>query len=147
MNQYLEFISNHYLLSLAWVVVLYLLIQDLIENSFNKYKGLSPLLAVTKMNSSESVKVIDVREIHEYIKGHIEDSLNIPLSKLDDQLPELEGLKSQPVIVVCHTGTRSIPACKTLIKAGFQDVYNITGGMQSWEDNKLPIQITSKNKS
>jgi len=145
MDQYIEFISNHYLLCIALLVVSYLLLQDLIENSFNKFEGLSPLLAVTKMNSADTV-IVDVREPHEYVKGHIENSKNIPLDKVSAQLGTLDKHKSQPVIIVCQTGTRSIPACKTLIKAGFDHVFNITGGMQSWEDNKLPMNITSKNK-
>ncbi len=145
MDQYLEFISNHYLLCLALVVVTFLLIQDLVENTFNKYEGLSPLIAVTKMNNDDTV-IVDVRDPHEFIAGHIENAINIPLSKFSDELDQLDQYKSRPLIVVCKTGTRSVPACKTLTKANFEDVYNIIGGMQSWEDNKFPIKIDSKKK-
>lgn len=145
MDQYIEFISNHYLLSLALVVISYLLLQDLFESTFNKYSGLSPLLAVTKMNSADTV-IIDVRDPHEYIQGHIEDSINIPLPKLAEKLGTIEKYKKQPLIVVCKTGTRSVPACKTLTKSNFEQVFSLTGGMQSWEDSKLPINITSTNK-
>ncbi|HBA66832.1 MAG TPA: rhodanese-like domain-containing protein, partial [Methylococcaceae bacterium] len=107
---------------------------------------LSPLLAVVKMNASDAV-IIDVREPHEFIKGAIENAVNVPLGKLESQLGELAQHTDHPVIVVCQTGTRSVPACKTLTKAGFSDVYNIIGGMQSWEENKLPIKIASKNKN
>ncbi len=146
MDQYIEFISNHYLLSLALVVVTYLLLQDLVESTFNKYSGLSPLLAVTKMNSADTL-IIDVRDPHEYIAGHIEDSINIPLPKIAEKLDTLEKYKEQVVIVVCKTGTRSVPACKTLTKSNFQHVFNITGGMQSWEDSKLPMRITGTQKN
>ncbi len=145
MDQYIEFISNHYLLSLALIVVTYLLFQDLIESTLNKFNGLSPLLAVTKMNSADTV-IVDVRDPHEYIKGHIENSINLPLGKFSEKISTLEKNKNHPIIVVCQTGTRSVPACKTLTKAGFEQVFNITGGMQSWEDSKLPIKVTSKNK-
>jgi rhodanese-related sulfurtransferase len=145
MDQYIEFISNHYLLSLALVVVTYLLLQDLFESTFNKYSGLSPLLAVTKMNSADTV-VIDVRDPHEYITGHIENSINIPLPKIEEKIETLGQYKERPIIVVCKTGTRSVPACKTLTKSNFLHVFNITGGMQSWEDSKLPIKITSSHK-
>mgnify|MGYP003778867111 CR=1 FL=1 len=146
MDRFIEFVLNHYLLSLALAVVTFLLIQDLVESVFNKFKSLSPQLAVAKMNSS-AVSIIDVREPHEFIKGHIENATNIPLGKLADQLGQWADRKDSPIIVVCQTGTRSVPACKTLTKAGFTEVYNITGGMQAWEDSKLPVKITSKNKS
>lgn len=145
MDQYIEFLSNHYLLSLALVVVTYMLLQDLAENTFNKFERLSPLLAVTKMNSADTI-IVDVREVHEYIKGHIESAINIPSAKLSDQIESLEQYKNQPIIIVCQTGTRSVPACKTLTKANFEKIFSLTGGMQSWEDNKLPMKITSNKK-
>ena len=146
MDQYIEFISNHYLLSLALVVVLFLLFQELLESSFNDFEGLSPMLAVAKMNNSDSI-IVDVRDPHEYIKGHIENSQNLPLNKFSETVNSLSEYKSQPIIVVCQTGTRSTTACKTLKKAAFEHVFHITGGMQSWEDSKLPIRITSKEKN
>lgn len=145
MEQYIEFVSNHYLLSFALVCVIFLLIQDLLSNSFNKFENISPLIAVTKMND-DNTAVVDVREQHEFIKSHIENALNIPLGKIDEQLNTLEKYKNRPLIVTCQTGARSVAACKTLSKAGFTQVFNMTGGMQSWEDNKLPIKISTKNK-
>ena len=144
MERLIEFVLHHYILTLALAVVTYLLIQDLLESAFNKFSSLSPMLAVAKMNSAD-ITIIDVREPHEYIKGHIENSVNIPLGKLDDHLTQLADKKNSPLIVVCQSGTRSVPACKTLSKSGFTEIYNITGGMQSWEDSKLPVRITSKN--
>ena len=145
MDQYIEFISNHYLLSLALIVVTYLLMQEVLEDAFNKHQALSPLLAVTKMNSADAI-VVDVRDPHEYIQGHIEGSINIPLSKFSEQLGQLKDRKNKPIIVVCKTGTRSNPACKMLSKADFEQVFNMIGGMQSWEDNKFPMKNTSKDK-
>lgn len=146
MDQYIEFISNHYLLALALAAVTFLLIQDFIESTFNKFASISPMIAVTKMNSDDT-KIIDVREPDEFIKGHIENAKNVPLGKLDDELASLEQFKTNTIIVVCQSGTRSVPACKTLSKNGFENIFNISGGMQSWEDNKMPVKISSKNNN
>lgn len=145
MDQYIEFASNHYLLVFSLVCVIFLLIQDLVSNSFNKFESLSPIIAVTKMNNDDTL-VIDIREPNEFIKSHIEDAVNIPLGKLEERLATLESHKKHAILVVCQTGARSVTACKTLSKAGFEHVYNMIGGMQSWEDNKLPIKNLSKNK-
>lgn len=144
MDQYIEFITNHYLLSFALVCVVFLLIQDLVSNSFNSFEAISPLIAVTKMNNDKTV-VIDVREPNEFAKSHIENAINIPLDGIESKLPSLEKHKTSPMVVVCQTGSRSVPACKTLTKAGFEQVFSMTGGMQSWEENKLPIRSSSKN--
>ncbi len=146
MEQYIEFATNHYLLVIALVVVTFLLIQDFVESAFGKFSSLSPLMAVTKMNSNDT-KIVDVREPHEFVKGHIEDAINLPLGKLEEQIGTLAKYKKNTLIVVCQSGTRATPACKTLIKEGFETVFNISGGMQSWEDSKLPMKISSKNKS
>ena len=143
--QYIEFATNHYLLVFALVCVIFLLIQDLLSNSFNKFENISALIAVTKMDG-DNVAVLDVRDPHEYVKSHIENAINIPLGKLDEQLATLEKHKNHVVIVTCQTGSRSMAACKTLTKAGFEQVFNMSGGMQSWEDNKLPIKVSSKQK-
>jgi rhodanese-related sulfurtransferase len=147
MDRFLEFIVNHYIYSLALVVVTYLLIQDLLDSAFKKFSTMSPLMAVAKMNDSETV-VVDVREIDEFIKGHIESAINSPLSKLPEQLSKLNGYHTKPMLLACENGTRSASAAKILTKAGFEQVFVITGGMAAWtEDYKLPIKITSKNKA
>jgi rhodanese-related sulfurtransferase len=96
------------------------------------------LIAVTKMNNEDTL-VLDIREPEEFVKSHIDNALNIPLGKLDGQLSSLEKHKKNPVIVICQTGSRSASACKILSNNGFEQVINMSGGMQSWEDNNFPI--------
>lgn len=147
MDRYLEFIVNHYILCLALAVVTYLLIQEFFDTAFKKFGGVSPLLAVAKMNETETV-VIDVREPDEYVTGHIENALSTPLSSLPENLHKLDSYKKTPVLIACKSGTRASSAGKMLTKAGFENVQVITGGMDAWTDEyKLPIKITSKNKA
>ncbi|MGZ8164721.1 MAG: rhodanese-like domain-containing protein [Methylobacter sp.] len=146
MDRYLEFILNHYVLSLALAVVTYLLIQELLDTAFKKFGSVSPLLAVAKMNDGNTT-IIDVREPQEFVQSHIETAVNIPLSRLPEQLSKLEAHKKDPVLIVCQNGTRSSSAGKLLTKAGFEQVFIITGGLQAWEnDYKLPVKVTAKKK-
>jgi len=147
MDRYLEFILNHYIFSLALAVVTYLLIQELFDAALKKHGSISPMLAVAKMNDSDTL-VIDVRDPHEFILGHIEQAVNMPLGKLTEDLAKIADHKNKPVLISCQTGTRSASAGKILTKAGFEQVFVITGGMQAWEnDYKLPIKVTSKHKA
>ena len=146
MDRYLEFILNHYILSLALAVVTYLLIQELFDAALKKFGSISPLLAVAKMNDSDTL-VIDVREADDFLKGHIENAINTPLGNLSTHLPKLEAHKNKPILIACQTGTRSASAGKLLTKAGFEQVFVIIGGMQAWEnDYKLPIKSAGKQK-
>jgi rhodanese-related sulfurtransferase len=146
MDRYIEFILNHYILVLALAVVTYLLIQEAFDGAFNKSKAVSPLLAVAKMNDSDTI-IIDVREAPEFVVSHIEQATNIPLSKLPEELAKLNEQKTKPILVVCQNGTRSSSAGKIFTKAGFEQVFVITGGMAAWEnDYKLPVKMAAKHK-
>lgn len=142
MARLIEFITNHWMLCVAFVVVAYLLIQELIDNVFNRYNAITPIAAVVQMNNTETV-IIDVSEANEYKKGHINEAINVPMSKLDQKLGMLEKYKNTPMLVNCHTGAKSAPACKKLYKLGFKQVTNLIGGIQAWEDQKLPINRSS----
>jgi len=141
-DQYIEFASNHWMLVVAFLAVTFFLLQDVIETSVRKYQTISPMLTVTKLNTGNPI-IVDVREIGEFKKGHIADAIHIPVGSLESQIKKIELYKKDDVIVTCHTGTRSATACSTLTKQGFENIFLMTGGMQSWEENKLPI-VTSK---
>lgn len=140
-----EFLMNHWIISAAWVLVVAMLIQNLLELVTRKYKPISTVGVVGLINSQEPV-ILDVREAFEYAKGHIQDSINIPAAKLEKRLSELEKFKNESLIVACQTGTRSTSACKKLKTAGFSDVFHLTGGIQAWEDQKLPLARKKSQK-
>lgn len=139
MDRYFEFATNHWLLVVGLIVVTFLLIQDLLESAFSKFKSASPLEAVARMNNDKAV-IVDVREPADYVKGHIQESINLPYGKLEERIQELEKFKESPLIVVCQMGSVSTPACKKLTKLGFANVFHLKGGIQAWEDNNLPIK-------
>ena len=143
MDQYIEFASKHWMLVVAFLAVTYFLIQDIIESSLRKYQTISPMLTVTKLNTGNPI-IVDVRETAEFKKGHISDAIHIPVANIESQIKKIELYKQDDVIVVCHTGMRSATACTNLKKLGFENVFLMTGGMQSWEENKLPV--VSKKK-
>lgn len=147
MQRLFEFIFNHYVYSLALAVVTYLLIQEFFDATFKKFKPITPMLAVAKINESD-IDIIDVREAPDYAQSHIENAVNAPLSKLSEKLPKITSDKKAPLLIVCQNGTRSLSAAKTLAKAGYEQIFVITGGMDAWtEDYKLPVAAQRKQKA
>lgn len=143
MDRMIEFATNHWMMISAALMVLVLLIQDIVESLLRKYKTISAVGTVGLMNQDDCL-VLDVREPDEYAKAHIEGARLVTLNRLEERVYELEAYKAKPVVVVCQSGTRSPDACKTLMKHGFTQVFNLAGGMMEWEDTKLPV--TSKKK-
>ncbi|EXJ17122.1 rhodanese-like domain-containing protein [Imhoffiella purpurea] len=135
MQQLLEFIGNHWFLFLALIVILGLLIHNLIVGS----KGtVGPLQATELMNHREAV-VIDVRPAADFAKGHIIDAINIPMNGFKNQMATLTKYKGRPIVVNCRSGAQSSVACGQLRKAGFEEVYNLQGGIMAWETASLPL--------
>ncbi|MGM2770487.1 MULTISPECIES: rhodanese-like domain-containing protein [Bacillus] len=72
---------------------------------------------------------IDVRTVGEYRGNHMKGFQNIPLNELSSRASQLD--KNKEVIVICQSGMRSKQAAKVLKKLGFQQVINVSGGMNS----------------
>lgn len=86
--------------------------------------------AQKELNSDSSIKLIDVRNPYEFREGHIPDSINIPLDKIEeitDKVPD----KKKRIFVYCLSGARSASALSVLRKHGYTDVTNI-GGIAAW---------------
>jgi molybdopterin/thiamine biosynthesis adenylyltransferase/rhodanese-related sulfurtransferase len=83
----------------------------------------------------DEVSVLDVREPHEYEVANIGARL-IPLGELPERLIELD--RDETFAVHCKTGGRSARAVKLLKEAGFQDVYNVKGGITAWSEEIDP---------
>ncbi|WP_346670721.1 rhodanese-like domain-containing protein [Faecalicoccus acidiformans] len=75
---------------------------------------------------TKNAVLIDVRTKEEYDQGHIPNSINLPLSELDQILKEVPD-KNTPLFVYCQSGSRSARAAKSMKKAGYSDVTNIGG--------------------
>lgn len=138
LDRLLEFVSNHWLMASGFFIAIILLVQDIFDSAFRRHKMVSPGEAVTLMNNDSTV-VLDIREPHEFSAGHISNALHIPLGKLDERAFELESSRNNPILVVCQVGTRSGAACKKLLKQGFPRLHELKGGMQAWQDEKLPV--------
>ncbi len=92
----------------------------------------------TKLNQLKDVQIIDVRTPEEYNEGHLANSknINIRTSNFEQQLAMLD--KTKPVMVYCRSGGRSANAAQKMDELGFQEVYNMDGGITQWEHAKLP---------
>jgi phage shock protein E len=77
---------------------------------------------------SEGAVILDVRSHGEYVSGHIEGSVNIPVNKLSESLNKLKS-KNQTIITCCASGMRSASAKGLLESKGYTKVIN--GG--SWQ--------------
>ena len=87
----------------------------------------------------DEIVLIDVRTPQEYQQGHIENSMNINIAG-DSFKEEVQKLdRSQPIYVYCKVGGRSAKAASMLKEMGFEEVYDLEGGIRNWESSGMEI--------
>ena len=138
MTHLVEFISQHWTLVLALVVIAALLVMDTFKRKLLGFRDIKPQEAVRLINHEGAIP-LDVREDKEYHEGHILNALHIPNGLIEKRLAELESYKAQPLIVYCRSGQRSAQASVVLRKQGFEHVYKLSGGMIAWRGADLPV--------
>lgn len=79
--------------------------------------------------SADGAVVLDVREPHEYVAGHIPGARLIPEGDVPRRVHELP--RREPVYVICQTGGRSSRVCEMLDRHGI-DARSVVGGSQAW---------------
>lgn len=84
----------------------------------------------------EGVLVVDVRDLSEYVEGHVPGAKLMPLSELASRIDELP--LGQRVYVICASGNRSRTAAAVLAAAG-RDAVSVSGGTRAWIASGGPV--------
>ena len=74
--------------------------------------------------------LLDVREPWEFAICHIDGSRLLPMREIPNAIQDLDI--EQEIVVICHTGVRSLQVCYFLQHEGFTKVMNLSGGVHAW---------------
>ena len=103
-----------------------------------KIKELTPL--VFKEKSSDQL-VLDVRSPDEFAEGHLPRAINMNVRD-ENFLKNVQGFdKSRAIFVYCKSGFRSHVAATKLLELGFENVYDLEGGILNWIKNDYTIVL------
>ncbi len=111
-----------------------------------KFESAEDSYGVLEVNPSEvfsnknRVKIVDVRTEEEFTGelNHIQGADLIPLDVLGEQIENLP--KDQTIVFVCRSGGRSARATAFSQQMGYENVYNMRGGMILWNDLGLETE-------
>lgn len=121
----------------------YLLLVLLVCSGWNVFSQqsvqLQPEAFRQMLDTAKNRQLIDVRTPEEFKAGYINGAVNMNAYDADF-LQQLEGLdKDEPVMVYCKVGGRSAKAAEALVKMGFKEVFELSGGILLWESRDLPL--------
>ena len=90
--------------------------------------------AYMKRSKADTYTLLDVRQPKEYESEHLPGAKLIPLPDLGQRIDELNA--EIPTIVYCAIGGRSRIAAQMLASKGFNEIYNLSGGIKAWDSKK-----------
>lgn len=91
-----------------------------------------------RRTEGEPITIVDVRTAEEYADGHVDGALNIMGGFLADELERLPR-DGSPIAVMCAGGYRSTAAASVLLAEGFDNVFNVPGGVARWAQSGLRL--------
>ena len=86
-----------------------------------------------RLDSGETLHLIDVREPHEFAQAKIEGASLIPMRSVPGELQDLEARADQGMLIVyCHHGVRSLNVVNWLREQGIEACQSMSGGIDAW---------------
>ena len=110
------------------------------------YVALTPHQAKELIETNKDLQLVDVRSEGEYRNGALPGSVLVPYNSWfkANFMKEMERFdKKKPLLLVCAVGGRSSEAAYNLAGAGFEEVYNLSGGLSAWASQRVPLPAVS----
>lgn len=104
---------------------------------FGSVPEIEPLDLRARLDAGHHLQLVDVRTPREYARGHIHGAVLAPLLSLTRRLPELELDPADPVVAICRSAHRSVPAVRLLRGRGYTAI-QLAGGMNRWRRRGYP---------
>ena len=82
------------------------------------------------LKNGTNYQLIDVRETWEFELGHLVGARHVPLSTIPEFIEAAEA--ATHYVFICHHGMRSARATGYAMAQGFENVFNLTGGVAAW---------------
>jgi rhodanese-related sulfurtransferase len=100
-------------------------------------QSVSPAQARELIRTRKDLLVVDVRTPGELRTGVIAGSLKVPFWAVMRGQHELP--RDKALLLVCAVGGRSYAASQILVRNGYPEVYNLSGGIAAWKKAGFPL--------
>ncbi|MCS7045598.1 MAG: rhodanese-like domain-containing protein, partial [Gemmataceae bacterium] len=94
-----------------------------------------------RLQRREPFVLIDVREDHEWAKGHIPGAIHLGKGIIERDIEARVPDPTTPLVLYCGGGYRSALAADNLQKMGYVNVLSMDGGWRAWKELGLPTVV------
>jgi hydroxyacylglutathione hydrolase len=97
----------------------------------------SNMVTIDAVKANTTAEIIDIRGVAEFNSGHIAGAKNVFIGTLLQNLDKVP--KDKPVIMHCQGGDRAAIGYSLLMKEGYKNIANYSGGINEWVKEQQPI--------
>jgi len=104
--------------------------------------------ALKRIQSNDTVVLLDVRTQAEFDVAHLENAILVPVQELSQESLTAASLgedkKDQEIIIYCRSGARSKMAYDIMEGLGYTNIKSLAGGMIHWEEDEHPVILQNE---
>ncbi len=119
----------------VWIILMVVMVMGfwLLRDRAKKqvaYNDISASELQAALENGDEYQVIDIRDAASYNRGHIAGAINVPMDSLRDRIDAIG--RDKKVVLVCYSGHTSRMAAEFLVSRGYDNIWNMIGGMAAW---------------
>ncbi len=145
MEGFIEFAGGHPWLVAAAVIMTIMVIGYEIRLRSRGFNEIGPADAVRLIN--QGAIVLDTRSREQFDAGHIINSEHLAPDMIDQGIERLRKRRQTALITCCDSGMASSRIAARLHRDGFDQVFNLRGGLTAWRQENLPLETRQKGGS
>lgn len=137
MDRLLDYFTNHPFLAGGLALMLLVVVAYEMRRHGQGATAIAANDAIRLLN--EGAVLVDLRPSNQFKDGHIAGARNIPGDQIAGGTKALEKFSGKTLIMCCDSGQASGAAVRTLMRAGFKNVFSLRAGLAGWRQDNLPI--------
>ena len=113
--------------------------ERLVQRAKESIQETSVIEVKARLERAEAIYFIDVREDHEWQKGHVSGAIHIGRGILERDIERQIPNKQAAIVLYCGGGYRSALAAMNLGEMGYTEVRSLAGGFKAWGSAGYPV--------
>jgi rhodanese-related sulfurtransferase len=114
--------------------------EKLCEDARSRVREITVAEVKRKLDAGEELRLIDVREDHEWQKDHAAGAEHLGRGIIERDIEKVAPDKDAEIVLYCGGGFRSALAADNLRKMGYTNVLSMAGGIRAWREANYPLE-------
>lgn len=110
-----------------------------VDDAKSRIREVSVAAVREKLNRGQSLRFIDIREDHEWVRGHAAGAVHLGKGIIERDIEALAPDPDGEIVLYCGGGYRSALSAEALQRMGYRNVFSMAGGYKEWVASGSPV--------